>query len=392
MKKLVTIFCTSILLLTGCIPSLEKEGEVVQEDAVDEENKTTGIIPSFSISDEYYKTILPFEASPARGMVVSNLNTRVDMDEFETGLMRIAQTKFSTDDYLFRGGQYISRELVSSWLKRKLTDAQAQEAGVDPEENIGLNPALVVSGDNVREANEDSPIYLAHIMEQNYLKRIDEETVELGGVVIGLALNSVHYFQTEQYGTVYQTEIPHEKVVEEGKKIAAEVLTRLRGMEELTEVPITIALFKQEKRNSVVPGNFIAYTHVNQGESSIKEWTSINEDYVLFPSNEATELYREDATTFLNFQTDVESYFPDFNGIVGKAFYVNEELNSINIDINIQFNGEAEVIGFTQYVAGLVMKYFGEELKVEVNVLSVNGPEALIVKDRKADEPYVYVY
>ncbi|WP_243299510.1 CamS family sex pheromone protein [Bacillus litorisediminis] len=391
MKKLVTVFCTSILLLTGCIPSLEKEGEVVQEDAVDEENKTTGIIPSYNISDDYYKTILPFESSPARGMVVSNLNTRVDMDEFEQGLMRIAKTKYSTEDYLFRGGQYISRDLVSAWLKRKYTDEQAQAAGVEPEDNIGLNPPLV-AGDDPHKANKNSPIYLAHIMEHNYLKRVDDETVELGGVVIGLALNSVHYYQTEQYGTTYNTNIDPDVLVQEGKKIAAEVLTRLRGMEELSKVPITIALFKQEKRNSVVPGNFIAYTHVGQGESNIKEWTNVNEDYVLFPSNDAMESHREDATTFLNFQTDVESYFPDFNGVVGKAFYVNDELNSIDIDINIQFNGEAEVIGFTQYVAGLVMKYFGEELKVEVNVLSVSGPEALIVKDRKADEPYVYIY
>lgn len=395
MKKLVTLLCTSLLFLSGCVPSMEKEEEVVQEDATD--TTKTGIVPSFSISDKYYKTILPFEPSEARGMVVSNLNTRLDMEEFETGLMRIAQHQFSTDDYLFRGGSYISRDLVSTWLQRKYTDEQANEAGVSPEENVGLNPPLA-AGDDSHKANASDPIYLAHILEHNYLTRVDEETVELGGVVIGLALNSVHYYQTEQYGDVFETEIPEDQMLKEGKKIAEEVIKRLRGMEELSNVPITIALYKQQSRKSVVPGNFIAYADVAKGKNSVSEWKELNEKYVIFPTGESnwkyfnSDLYREDATTFLNFQTDVETYFPEFNGIVGTGFYVNDEWRKLKIDIRIQFSGEAEVIGFTQYVTGLVMKYFPPEIKVEVNVLSINGQESLIVKDRESDQPYVYVY
>ncbi|GAA0328941.1 CamS family sex pheromone protein [Bacillus carboniphilus] len=391
MKKLVTLFCTSILLLSGCVPSLEKEEEIVQEDATDENEKKTGIIPSYAISDSYYRTILPYEPSPARGMVVSNLHTRLDMKEFETGLMRIAQHKFSTDNYLFRGGQYIDRDTVSLWLRRQYTEEQATAAGIEPSENIGLNPPLV-DGPDAHEANKDNPIYLAHIIEHNYLKRVNEDSVELGGVVIGLALNSVHYYQLERYGATYEAKIDNEVLLKEGKKIAEEVVKRLRAIEGMPDVPITIALFKQESRNAVVPGNYMAYADIDKGKNSIGDWHEVDEDYVLYPSSNGMELHREDATTFLNFQMEVENYFPEFNGVVGKAFYVNGEWSSINIDINIQFNGEAEVIGFTQYVTGLVMKYFPNTVKVEVNVNSVNGPEALIVKERESDDPYVYVY
>ena len=57
----------------------------------------------------------------------------------------------------------------------------------------------MVQGD-IAERNEKSPIYLAHILEHDYLIKGDNEKVSLGGVVIGLALNSVHYYQKVQYG------------------------------------------------------------------------------------------------------------------------------------------------------------------------------------------------
>ena len=67
----------------------------------------------------------------------------------------------------------------------------------------------------------------------------------LGGVVIGLALNSVHYYQKDQYGATFETKISHDVLAAEGKKIGEEVIKRLRTIDGLKEVPITIALFEQ---------------------------------------------------------------------------------------------------------------------------------------------------
>ena len=58
-----------------------------------------------------------------------------------------------------------------------------------------------------------------------------------------------------------------------------------------------------------------------------------------------------------------------------------DQLQDLNIDIPIQFYGKTEAIGFTQYVTGLVMEHFPDYISVEVNISSVNGPEALIVKE-----------
>ncbi|MGG0720110.1 CamS family sex pheromone protein [Robertmurraya massiliosenegalensis] len=388
MRKISLVVLAFFLLLTGCAPNFQKEQEIVQEK---DDSKEKAIIPKYKISDQYYQTILPFEPSEARGLTVSQLNTRYDIDEFETGLMRIAQNTFNPDKFLFQEGQYLDRKTVGLWLNRKYTDEQVEKLEMKAEENIGLNPIDPGEGD-VQTRNRENPIYLAHILEHNYLVRGEDGTARLGGIVIGLAMNSVHYFQEVQYGATFETKIDHAVLDREGKRIAQEVVGRLRQIEGLEKVPITIALFEQESNSSVVPGNFFAYANASEGSSKLGGWEAVKEDYVLFPSTDAQNNYRDDLTSFLNFKQDVEEYFPNFNGVIGKAFYIDNELQDLSIDIPIQFYGKSEAVGFTQYVTGLILEHFPNYIAVEVNISSVNGPEALIVRKVNQDEPFVHIY
>ncbi|MEA3575028.1 CamS family sex pheromone protein [Peribacillus frigoritolerans] len=388
MRKHSILGMILILLLAGCAPSFEDKQEVVQDS---KDKKETAIIPKYKISEEYYQTILPFEPSKARGLVVSNLNTRYDIEEFENGLMRLAQTQFDPEDYLFQEGQMLDSSTISSWLNRKYTDSQLKEKKMKASQNLGLNPVDPGKGD-IDKRNEENPIYLAHILEHNYLVKTKDNSVSLGGVVIGLALNSVHYYQKEAFGATYENEIDSKKLKQEGEKIAAEVLKRLRKMDKLKNVPITIALFEQNEKSSVVPGNFISYTNIDKNSNNIGKWTNLDEEYFLFPSAAAEKKYRDDVNTFTNFKEDVEEYFPNFNGVIGRAFYMDDQLQSLNIDIPIQFYGNSEAIGFTQYVAGLIMERFPNYIAVQVSITSVNGPEALIVREANQDEPTVHIY
>ncbi len=376
------------LLLAGCAPNFNKQEEVIEENENADEQ---AIIPNYNISDSYYRTILPFKPSEARGLVVNNINTKYDLTEFETGLMRVAQNNFDTEKFFFQEGQHLDRDTIRSWLNREYTAGQLKKHKLEENENLGLNPIDDEKGD-IEERNEKAPIYLAHILEHNYLVKDGDEKVKLGGVVIGLAMNSVHYYQKEQYGATFEKTIGHKKIEEEGKKMAEEILTRLRGMEGLENVPITIALFEQQSRTSVVPGNFFAYAHAGEGSNKLGGWEKVDEKYVLFPSGEAEKNHREDLTSFLNFKQDVEKYFPNFNGVIGNGFYIGDQLNQLNIEIPIQFYGKAEAVGFTQYVTSRIMNMFPEYISVQVNITSVNGPEALIVRESNASEPFVHIY
>lgn len=389
MKKISFIALAFLLLLSGCAPKFDKQEEVVQ-DAETEKSGENTIIPKYNISDKFYRAILPFEPAKARGLVVSNLNTRYDIEEFETGLMRVAQHQFNPDQYLFQEGQYLEKKKVNLWLNRKFTDAQLKQENLKPEENIGLNPLDSGKGD-IDERNKANPIYLAHVLEHNYLLKNDDNKVALGGVVIGLALNSVNYYQKEEFGATYSNEIKN--IEAEGRKIAQEVLKRLRQMEGLEQVPITIALFKQNEKSSVVPGNFISYTNIDQGSNQIGKWENVNEKYYIFPADEKTKnKFRTDSNAFDGFKQDVEKYFPNFNGVIGRAFYAEDQLQELDINIPIQFYGQAETVSFTQYVTGLVMQHFPDYVSVQVSITSVNGPEALIVRKAEQEEPFVHIY
>ncbi|MFX3625096.1 MAG: CamS family sex pheromone protein [Ectobacillus sp.] len=393
MKKLAILMMSLGLLLSGCGPSFQKEEKVVQKSNKSKEN---AIIPKYSISEDYYKTIIPFKDGAARGLVVQGLNSRLDIDEFETGLMRIAKESFSTKDYLFQEGQYLDKTIVQQLVARKRTDAQQAEAEKRAGKklpNIGLNPEFDPNAPGTAEQkNAKSPIHLAHILEHNYLVKKGEGKVELGGVVIGLAMNSVHYFNQEQ-GYPRDYEIPKEETLEQGKKMAQAILDILSKKEDLKNVPITFAIYRQQAKSSLVPGTFLTYAQVGKGDTKVEGWKELDEQYYLFPSAKALEDYREDATKVLNFRSDISEYFKnDFTAVVGRGFYKNGELQDLQIDIPVQFKGKAEVIGFTQYVTGLVMEHFPNYIKVEVNIHSVSKQEAVILREAGQEKPFVHIF
>jgi protein involved in sex pheromone biosynthesis len=405
-KKLLTVLA-GFLVLTACAPNLGEPEEIVQE--TENESKEKAIIPEYNISDSYYKAILSqkegepsYKPGEARGLVADQLNTRLDIDEFETGLMRVAQETFSTDTYLFQEGQYLKGDVVKKWLARKkagenLTNAQAEAKAKDKNTTgadeqyveVGLNPVLP-EGSDLETLHSENPIYLAHILEHNYLIRKDD-TVELGGVVIGLAMNSVYYFKQQQ-GFAREKQISREELLARGKEMAQIVIDRVRSTKGLERVPILIAIYEQEEKSSIVPGNFVAKSVVKENSNSLGNWENVDEDYYLFPSDEAKNNYRDDVQMFNRFKSEIEDFFPNYTGVIGKAFYRNGELNHLDIEIPMQFYGKGEVIAFTQFVTGKVMDYFPNYITLEVNVMSNTGQEALIVKEPDKEEPIVHVY
>lgn len=366
-------------MLAGCsLPSLSKDSTVVQTNqSKNKEEKT--IIPSMQIDDQYYRTLLPYKESASRGLIVSNINTKYDVKEAESGLLRLSQQAFDPSKYYFQEGQYLDKDTVTSWLSRSNQDP----AGLNPRTTKNMTPT---------ERAKNAPIYLAHIVEQNYLQETGKNKVKLAGISIGLALNSVYYYQKEQYGATYEEDIPQSKLETEGKKIAKQVVKRLRQIDGLAEVPITIGLFKQLSRSSIVPGTYFAYTDVDQGSATIKDWKNINEKYVLFPTSDTNNQYRDINENFTNFKHDIDKYFSNYTNIVGTGFYQNNKIQKLKIEIPIKFYGTSEIIGFTQYMSGEVMDQFPKGLQIEVNVTSVNGPEALVVKEANSNEPYVHIY
>ncbi|WP_342506485.1 CamS family sex pheromone protein [Sporosarcina sp. FSL K6-2383] len=372
MKRLTKLLgLVAVLFLGGCLPSIGTEKDQVVQENVDSLEETV-IIPDVNLKGEFYQTPVPFKKSASRGLIVNNLNTKYDIKEAEEGLLRISTRTFDTKTHYFQEGQYIDKDTTLSWLARSSTNP------------AGLNPA-VEKGLSDDQLAEEAPNYLAHIVEQNYLVMTEGKKLQLAGVSVGLALNTISYSRS---GT--ETRIPDKEIEKEGMKIAEEVIRRLRSQEGLAEVPIAVGLFKQESRNSIVPGTYFATTVAEKGQSAPNGWKVVDEKYVVFPASSDTDNYRGMNTIFNNFKHDIDSYFPSFVNVIGIGFYKDGNLQSVSIEVPIQFFGTSETIGFTQYLTGLTDKYF-PNVHTEVSITSINGPEALIVKEADK-EPFVHIY
>jgi protein involved in sex pheromone biosynthesis len=385
-NRRILVFIALLLLLSGCLPSFESEPEVELEGVGDGEQLI--VSPNIKTAEDYYRTVLPFKPSEARGLVSYGLNTRLDIDELEVGMMRLAQETFNPKEYFFQEGQFFSGNTINNWLKRESSHYQ------------GLNPPVQISNDDtwqeVMEKQIENPSYLSYILEHNYLFKKNEEEVEMGGIVLGVSLNSVFYadiFDKEGKKRFDQVTLKDDEIEKQGKIIADKVLKRVRKVTELMDVPVIIALFKEETKGSIVPGTFFAKATIDAGESSISKWEPINEKYVFLPSKAATTYDQELAEQFNQFKINVDEFFPNYVGIVGRGFYQEDILSRLIIDIPLQFFGKAEVIAFTQYVTGLVMNgIFTEGILIEINISSLHGPESLIVVKPGEKHPLVHIY
>ncbi|MGW6191374.1 CamS family sex pheromone protein [Bacillus cereus] len=396
MKKIALAVLSLSLLVSGCSMGSNKDEKAVEKSG---KAKEQAVIPKYSISDEYYKTTVPFDPGKARGLVVQGLNSRLDIDEFETGLMRIAKESFSTKDYFFKGGKVLEAQNIQMLVKRKRTDAEQKELEDKLKKdavkfpNIGLNPALSEGSESLEVKNKKNPMYISNILEHDYYVQKGGNDNEPDGIVIGLAMNSIQYYE-EEHGYPREAAIPDEKMLAEGKRMAQEILKFMHQKDANTKnVPITFAIYRQGPKSSLVPGNFVSYAKVEKGSETVEDWKAINEKYYLFPSEQAkADNKREDLARVSNFKAKLSEYFQgDYTAVIGTGMYRDDELKEMKLDIPVQFNGKAEVIGFTQYVAGLVMEYFPNYMKVQVTIKSVERPEAIIIREAKQDEPFVKI-
>ncbi len=129
-----------------------------------------------------------YVVSPIDGLTATNNDNSVDTRELERGLVQISKGQYSPNSYVFQEGQYLDSTTVNNWLARKSKS--------NPR---GLNPA---SGSK----KNYNPYYLEEILEQDYLSG-SGSSYHIGGMSIGLAMNSVDYYQKSSGGPEYQKKI-----------------------------------------------------------------------------------------------------------------------------------------------------------------------------------------
>jgi protein involved in sex pheromone biosynthesis len=386
LKKKLTVFLIAVglLTMTACQTpwSGQKEQKIVKNAPKGSEKVT--VIPQ--ADDKEYRTIHADSPSGTRGYIQYGVDNRVDIDEMEMGLMRLSKEPYNPDTYYFQSGHYISPKEIDSMIARK------SKAYPD-----GLNPPLG-KGKDLGQQAADQPKVLSYILEQDYLKSAGKDSYKLGGISLAISVNSVYTdsLYNKKDGKTYTADVTLDtkKVMNDGKSYANKILDRVRKVKGLGNVPIFISLYIESAPGSYVPGHFYAKTLVDAGRYNIDKWDAVNEQYVMFPSSAATKIARGDSEAFSKFKDDVEKYFPNSIGVIGKGFYRDKELTDLTININIRFFDKTEVVSFANYVAALLQSQFpfSQRLPVQVYINSIDQPEAIIVKTPSMDTPFVHVY
>lgn len=355
------------------------------------------IATDIQISNDYFRTLLPFKESQARGLTSSKMASSYNGEAFETGLLRISKNVFSPDDYLYRDGQLLTKNAVESYLEPQYTKAEIDKMGKDERieknayANFGLNPSHKGETDPTKIAKQ-SPAYLSHILEQDFFTESDAKRKKISGMTIGLAMNSVYYYQKEEFGEVYSEILDPKEVEKKGKIMADEILSRLRVKQELKDIPITFAIFIQSSAEDITPGNFVSYAVSEADSKKIGKWKSVNEKYVLLPSGEADKLNEKLNNDYKQFNDQLQTYFPNFTQSIGTGYFVNDSIKELNINVPLDYYGKAEVVGVTQYIADIAMKSFNQVDNVEISIVDNDKPLALIVKNKDDKVPTIHVY
>jgi protein involved in sex pheromone biosynthesis len=376
MKKKFVLFLSLFgLFLSACNPLPNENTESGgQGEGTENNSNTSNVVSRNQLGEGYYRPALDqegsYQPSANRGITL-NLNSGINIALFEKDLMRLSQSLFPTDEYFMREGQELSSDLISSWLGR--------ESENNPE---GLNPPE--SGNE----EERAPRYLNSILEFDFYTQ-GEEGLNLSGISIGLAMNRVDYYQEEQFGPTLEQNIPPERVLEEGQRIGNEIVQRMRGIEGLEEIPIYIGIYEQAPQDDLGGGVYIAEGQSLNGATSVQSWSSLNEERLIFPLEGGNSA---EGNAFANFQSEVESFFPNLSGITGRAHRVDEQLQNLTINIMTQFYGEAEIVAFTQYLKQTATTFLPADVDVEIIVESPDQVEAFLKRDNTETEYFSYVF
>ncbi|MFW3612910.1 CamS family sex pheromone protein [Staphylococcus caprae] len=400
MKRTLILLISTIFLLAACNNG-QKDNQSNKDQSESKDSKNSNQVKQIAtdknVQGDNYRTILPFKESQARGLLQDNMANSYNGEDFESGLLELSKEVFPTNKYLYQDGQYLDKKTINAYLDPKYTKkeidkmSEKEKKSKKANENLGLNPSH--NGEtNQEKIADNSPAYLSNILEQDFYGNSDSKGKNIKGMTIGLAMNSVYYYQKEKDGETYSKNLSDKDIEKQGKQMASEILSRLRENSDLKDIPIHFAIYKQSGQDSISPGEFIAGATADDGQTKINGWDTIKEKSALLPSSTAEDYNETLNNNFKQFNDNLQSYFSNFTQAVGKVKFVNKKAKQLTVDLPIDYYGQAETIGITQYVTEQAEKYFDNIDEYEIRIKDGNTPRALISKSKDDKEPQVHIY
>ena len=367
LKKLTltTVVLLSTVLLASC--SIGKKS-----------SSSSSKITTTGTSSGQYQGVIQnghYKVSKARGVNINQNDNSYNLKSFETGLTEVSKKVFSTKNYIFQEGQYLSTDTIENWLGRK---TKSNPTGLNAAQGKKSNP---------------NPEYIQQIEEQDFMVQ-NGNSLTLKGMTIGIGINSVYYYQKTTDAPTYQNKLSDAEIQRQGKIAAQKILKRLRKKSALKDIPIVIALYKQAPNDSLVGGSFFAYP--KSSGTTIGSWKKLNYSTKVLPkASDATSTNSDnetDNTSFTNFKSQIQSFFPNLSGVTAQAQYKNGTLSGMHITVTTQFYSQSEVQSFTQYIARAAKKYLPNGIPIDIKIQSSSEMQAVVYRDSGSDTFRTHVF
>lgn len=338
------MFC---MVLAGC------GKEKVQEEKV--------VITTEPIEEGGYRTVHPFNASDAREVhTIMNLSS-YDMNAAGKGLERYSKKYFSTDSYYLQDGQLLTRDRL-----------QINQSEVDPEGLLnrnsadnpyGLNPAkgtTIPVGDGVTIKVGSSTIPIIDLIEYDFVQE-SKKDAEIKGISVAIILNPNIVDADGKKHTISNENL---KLI--GEEAGRKLITYLKTLPEVgANTPVMIGLFQLDAKDASLGGSYLALGYGKQG---IDRFESLDETWVIIPSEEASKLDAQTSAQFTAVKNSLKNVLPNDVGIIGRGFYIDKRLNSLHLTVTTTGKSYSENLSVVQLMVGLLDNFNDDSYSVTVRI------------------------
>ncbi|NBK97397.1 MAG: hypothetical protein EOM50_05170 [Erysipelotrichia bacterium] len=364
---LSSVVCASVLLMSGCNSKKESKDATIATKA---------------INDDAYRIAIPFHASDMTQVHITYNKGAYDIEAAGKGLQRYASEYFNTSNYYLQEGQLLTREnSVGTYnsegiLKRKSGD---NPFGLNPEKDSQLP---ISNSQSITVGSETVPI--CDVFEYDFVKSLDEDA-EIEGVAFAIILDSIvvdsegnkHTIADEQLKTI-------------GEEAGRNLLTFVKDMPEVSSnTPIMIALYKNGTGDKNLPGTFFA---VGQGKSSIDSFKTVDEQWVILPSEEANDLDAQVASQFTSMKNALFKFLPNDIAIIAKGFFVDKQMYELQIVITTQGKTYIQNEALVQYASELLSNFSSDSFAISVKVNANTDTFAMMQRKRGSKDVSIIMY
>ncbi len=363
--KIITVLLAFVLLVSGC----QKVKETVDIEASKEDVITN------SFADNYYD-IVSSTPSAIRERVYGNLAS--NEDDYKTvgrGLQLLSLNYFSNKEHLIREGSFTTPKDYQELLLR----------GKDYPYSIQIPNGTTVDGVETSDGSSEqdatkikTPVLFDTMYQQDYVKKNDNG-YQLAGISVALVLSPEYYADLNGSKALSPTDFSDETIQTYSKR-AIELTYQYykETYSDLADVPMLICVYQLAKSTDEVSGHYIYSCYCDNSIGDIK---SVDEDTVIFTSEDARKLDSVTYDEFVLIKEKVKNFATEAVGMIGTAKYQDQKIQSMMIELNLNTKTYTEEIAIMNYLANLLDTGFTTDFYIKVNVNSQDNPTGTIIKE-----------